>query len=163
MRLRDIINEASLMLGIPQTDKANRQILFRCANLVLSNVASNINECIEEQSFDVKDGKIKFSDFSKTFLKIKQISYPYELFTNYIAVKNGRVNVKYACVPEFKNPSSSITQFKGVISPGALLYGMLSEYSAISGLKNEAKLFEDRFQRHLLAMNRTGKMKRMPA
>jgi len=157
MKLKKILSDASQLLGIDESDKANQKILFRCANLVMANLASNHFDYIELQNFAVTDGKIKYINFKKTFLKIKSVSCPYELFIDYICVPNGHVTVEYACIPEFKSPNSIVS-----INQSLLLYGILNEYASISGLVDEAKLYGQKFEQLLFGTKETGKSRRLP-
>ena len=157
MKLKKILEQASLILGIDENDEVNQKILFRCANLVVTNVASNYVDCIASQSFFVTDGKIMYKQFKHTFLKIKSVSCRYDLFINYIAVPNGKVDVTYAYVPEFKSKNVDIN-----MNQSLLLYGILHEYAGISGLVDEEKLFGKKFEQLLFATRETGRARRMP-
>jgi|GEM_PF-3260717 len=166
MKLKKVIEDASLLLGIRQDDVANQRLLFRCANLCLSNVASNHIECLATQVFDVTNGKIGFDQFEKTCLKIKHVSARFNLHTGYISVPNGRVVVTYAYSPEFKSKNDDVSIVGGVMNPTALLYGIITEYAIICELKDEVDVFGKRFARALFGIQdnpRKGKSRRIPA
>jgi hypothetical protein len=163
MRLKNLIKEASDMLGLDAPSRSvNYSILFRCANLVVSGVASNVKDCVDVQDFDVTDNTIDFTKFRKTFLKVKAVkmnghAVKHDLYMGFISVPNGNVTVEYAYIPIFKSGMDKIANVIGVISESALLYGMLSEYSSVSGLENEARYFGKRFEQALFESKKTGK------
>ena len=157
MKLEKIIQEAANMLGIEAPKKsANYRFLFRCANLVLSNIACNYRDFVTEEIFDVKNGRIDFSQFTETVLKIKDVSAPYELFLNEIVVPNGMVAVKYAYIPVFKKATDR------VFNEAIMLYGIMAEYADISGMGEDAKIYARRFEQLLFSQHCTGKTRRMP-
>jgi len=158
MKLNNILSDASVMLGISEDDVTNQKILFRCANLVVANVTGNYIDCVTTQDFNVTEGCINYDEFDKTFLKIVSVSCSYDLYMDHIAVRNGHVTVKYAYVPEFKSPDDVVA----VMNPSTLLWGILAEYACISGLVEEAKLYNDKFEKLLFASRPTGKSRRMP-
>jgi cytochrome c oxidase assembly protein Cox11 len=162
MKIEKLITEAAAILGIEAPKKSsNRNILFRCANLALTNIACNYRECVVTETFDVVNGRINFTDFNEPCYKIKSCSHDYEIFMGYLCVPNGLVSVTYATIPIYKRQSDKVTKF-GIVTESILLYGMLTEYAQIAGLKDEVKIFEAQFERLLFAHNTRGRARRMP-
>ena len=168
MKVRDIIEHAAEMLCIDDItpDDTNYRILFRVANVVLANIASNYLDCVVTQTFTVKTGKIDFSQFTQTFLKVKtvkqgSVEVPYELYINFLTVPNGKIEVIYACVPSFATDQDDLNTAGGISYP-ILLYGMLTEYALISGMTDEAKSFGDRFESLLFTTAQSGRARVMP-
>jgi hypothetical protein len=109
----------------------------------------------------VTDNIIDFKSFDKTFLKIKSvkkngIEIKHDLYIDFISVPNGVVTVEYAYVPVFKSGMDLVSNVTSIISESALLYGMLYEYSSVSGLLNEAKYFGKKFEQCLFESKKTG-------
>jgi hypothetical protein len=125
--------------------------------LVLANIATSYRECTASQTFDVKDGKIEYKDFDKTFLSVKKITVngaqsDCSLFIDFLGVPNGRVEVTYLFIPEFgSNPDQEI--HLPSISEQTFVYGVMTEYAIISGMFNEAKGWNERFEAGLFGAN----------
>jgi len=168
MKIKDIIQDAGKLLGLDAPkNSANWSILFRCANLAVSNVASNYKDCITEQTFNVTDTIITFDQFNKPFLKVKSIKsggteVNYELYIDFLVVPNGKIKVQYACVPKFVSNDDDISIIGGIMNEGILLYGIMAEYAYISGLVDEVKLYNDKFEQLLFGMHKSGKTRVMP-
>lgn len=180
MKIKQIISNVATILGYTEVvnlinsnaaeeelvKNTNYSILMRCANLVASNVAGNYIDCTERQSFNTADGKINYSDFNKTFLKVISVtsngqSAPFELYTYYISVPAGQVEIVYSAIPEFKSGNDD-ANFLGAHSQGVLTYGILTEYAFISGMFNEGKIWNERFEQLLFTATSKEKTKIMP-
>ena len=151
MKLEKIIETASEVLNVQ--DPA---ILKRCANLVLGNIAANYRDCIATQIFTVTTEKIQYSQFEKTFLKVKSVIHggqevDYSLFVDFVKVPNGKVTVEYCYIPVFVNANDDITVPN--LSEQCFVYGVLTEYAIISGMFNEAKIWGEKFEQGLFTSN----------
>jgi len=179
MQLKKIIANVATILGLSDvaeltegqaTDtelmaNTNYNILFRCANLVAANVAGNYRDCIATQQFTVTDNKIEFSQFGNNFLKATEIKCngtpaDFDIYINFLKVPNGTVNVTYAYIPVFE---SGDDETRNVLADGAFTYGILAEYSFISGMFNEAKIYNAKFEELLFGMSKTGRFGKMPS
>jgi len=165
MELTEIIKD---IVGISAPKAStNFSILFRCANLVASNVAVNYKDCITTQTFNVTDKKIDFTEFEKTCLKIKSVKMSgqeiqYDLFMNRLTVPNGKITVEYAYIPKFIDSEEEVAAVMGRIDENVLLYGIVAEYACISGMKFEAKTFTDKFENLVTEGLYTGRARQMP-
>lgn len=160
MNLGSIIESASEVLNIQDT-----AVLKRCANLVLGNVAANYIDCEAVQAFTVNNERINYSEFSKTFLKVKSVKIgnslvDYSLFVDYVAVPNGKVVVTYCYVPFFLSDTEEIV-VPG-LSEQCFVYGVLTEYAIISGMYNEAKVWGEKFAEGLFNAHPKYKQLRIP-
>ena len=168
MKLKNLVQDAADLLGLDaHKNSINRSILFRCANLVVSNIACNYEDCITTQTFIVSNGRIDLNQFDKIFLKVKKIccgNQPvnYDLYIDFLSVPNGRITVVYAFIPKFKNEREEIIKITGKIDENILLYGILAEYASISGLSEEFKNFNAKFENLLFANSQTGKGRVLP-
>jgi hypothetical protein len=169
MKVKNIMENAAEILGVGDLtrDDENRKILFRCANLVAANIASNYLDCKAVQTFTVTDNKINFSQFNKTFLKVKSVKTggnevsSYELFIDFLKVPNGIVEVTFACVPAFADAEDD-HKIAGNYNENVLLYGILAEYAFINGMLNEAKVWNEKFEQLLFGAGKKGTAKIMP-
>ena len=157
MKLKKLMEDIAPLLG-----EDNHDILLRCANLVMNNVANNYGDFIEKQTFNVKNGKITYGRFKHNLLKIKSVKsggreIQYDLFIGYICVPCGKVEVEYACVPRFKTGNEQI--------PGGLAdilaVGIMKEYSAISDMR-EADTYAKMFEKLMYLARQKGKSMVMP-
>ena len=161
MTLKTITEAAAEMLGIEDNN-----ILFRCANLVVANIATNYIDCMGRQTFNVTDGKIEFSQFSRTVLHVKSAEkngqpVKFDLYVNFITVPNGVITVDYAFVPKFASTNDLVTAVAGIANEAILLYGILTEYATVSGLADDAKTYGARFEKLIAGMIRNGHARRL--
>ena len=168
MKLKDIIMNASVTLGLqdvsmmlereaPESEllgNTNFNLLFRCANLVAGNIASNYVDTLHTEILDVVDGVLEFSAFTHRPLKIRSVVVngmpaTFELFMNNIRTRSGRATVTYAFVPSFK----SVEDDAGVlnVSEHVITFGVLAEFAFVSGMFNEARVFNERFEHALFS------------
>jgi len=164
MKQKDILEGAAEILGLHES---NFSILRRCANLVLSNIAANYRHCVIGQEFNVTDRKIEYKDFMFTFLGVKHVwlngaDAPYSPFIDFLQVPNGKVQVIYYYVPAF---TEDLEQYIYVpnLSKETLIYGIITEYAIISGMFNEAKVWNERFEAGLFGKSPRNKRVRIPA
>jgi hypothetical protein len=169
MILGEIIKEAANIVGLNNVvrDNKNFNILFRCANLVLSNIALNYHDCIAEQKFNVTEHLIEFCQFEKPCFKIKSVKIDgkeieYGLYMNMITVPNGFVVVEYAYIPRFEGWDDDTVNCLGKFDDSILLYGIIAEYASISGLSHEYKVYSEKFEKLLSKSARTGHARVMP-
>ena len=149
MKQIDILQSAAEILGLQET---SYPILRRCANLVLAGLATNHRDCEATQVFNVRDGKIEYKDFSKTFLRVKSMTVPYSLFIDFMQVPNGRVEVKYFYVPNFSENLDEVIHIPN-LAKETFVYGVITEYALISGMFNEAKVWNEKFTSGLFHTN----------
>jgi hypothetical protein len=179
MRVKKIIRDAAEILGLTDVavlvdngadeselrENSNYRVLLRCLNLVSANISSNYIDCIATQKFEVMNGRIEIKDFKRTFLKVKEVrvgrgQVSHELFIGFIRVPRGSVTVTYACVPEFKTANES-ARILG-LPAGTIVYGLLAEYAFVSGMFNEAKVWNEKFEQLLFGKRNTGRARVMP-
>jgi len=151
MKQKNILEAAAEILGL---QAASYPILRRCANLVLANIAANHRECLATQTFDVTDGRIEYKDFKKTFLRVKSVSTgTYSLFIDFMQVHtphsgsgiNGRVEVTYCYIPAFSKKLGQAIRIPN-LAEKTFIYGVITEYALISGMFNEAKVWNEKFE-----------------
>ena len=178
MKIKEIIKNVAVVLGLGDVvelindggntkellGNINYSILVRCASFVVTNIATNYIPLIDKQSFDVVDGKIRLSAFSQPFISARSVKrngrvVEYKLYTGHLKVPNGRHEVEYSYLPCIKTGEE---QNPFEVAPVALEYGILAEYSFISGMFNEANVWSEKFT-ELLFHARRGKTVIMPS
>jgi len=154
MKQNEILQTAAEILGLQE---AGYPLLRRCANLVLANIASNYRDCVAKQVFFVTDGKIEYKDFNRTFLRVKNVSAgTYSLYIDFLQVPNGRVEVEYCFIPKFTDDAEQEIFIPG-LSEQIFVYGVITEYALISGMFNEAKIWNEKFEAGLFSTDERNK------
>lgn len=166
MKQKDVLQGAAEILGLQENNYA---ILRRCANLVLANIAANYRDCVATQSFSkVFDGKIEYKDFEKPFLKVKNIKVNgeeagYSLFIDFLQVRGGgKVEVIYCYVPSYTDNLDHEIRIPN-LSKETFIYGVITEYALISGMFNEAKVWNEKFEVGLFGTSPKNGLIRIPA
>ncbi len=139
-------------------ENANKKnTLLKCFNDVLFEIATEYYPLVKEESFDA--GKILFSAFSKTPLKVRSVfsggeNVGFALGTDYIVTEKqaGKVSVVYEYVPEEKTESDSFDYEKTPYGKTVFCYGVAAEYCLITGRFSEAANWESRFKNALTAV-----------
>ena len=166
MKVKNIIADCAQILGLGDVgeDSPDYSILFRCANLVAANAASSYLECIETKSFHAPTGRIEFSEFNRQVLQIKEVKMNgavvrHELFMGFIMVPSGTVDVTYSFIPVFEDGEDEA----GIVpmSGSAFVYGILAEYAFISGMFNEAKVWNQKFEDIVYGEGKTGRARKI--
>lgn len=131
----------------------NINLLIRCTDLVLGEIASDQIplKCVETLSS--ADGQIYFSSFANKVYKILSVKknsskISFKVFPTYIETgKSGEVEVEYNFLPETKTSlTDSIDEVANLVDLRTIAYGVASEYAYISGLFEEAKMWEEKFK-----------------
>ena len=163
MKLKDIISSASEILGLGGEEDA---ILLRCANLVAATVAANYISCAYTQDFENPTGKIDYKEFEKPPIRIRAVKkggavVAHKTFLGYLRVPFGRITIDYDFIPRYEDTEDEVA-FPGLSAEG-FTYGVLAEYAFLSGMFNEAKVWNEKFQNHLFAAQKQIKRLTLPA
>ena len=150
--MKKIIKDAANILGINENDENAKRTLGRAAKSVVGRIASMI-DCVAEQNFSVTNGRIDYSEFKHTILRVKSCSVPFDSFPTFIRVPNGPVRVTYDFIPK--------GLVKGFVSETTLLYGTIAEFAGMMGLRDEEKIFNEKFNIALFYETRTGRAKKV--
>jgi hypothetical protein len=160
MKLNNIVSASAEILGLGES---NRAILKRCAGLVLANIAANYRDCIAVQKFNTADGLVKYTAFDRTFLRVLSVraggaEVPHSLYIDCIKVPAGAVEIRYAYVPAFDEEGTADVTIPNLTEQG-FTYGVLAEYAFISGMFNEAKIWNEKFEQALFNKSKYKKVK----
>ncbi len=153
--------------ALSDENEKKKNTLLKCFNDTLFEIATEYYPLVKEEGFDA--GKILFSAFAKTPLKIRNVTaggenIGFALGTDYISTdkKAGKVNVIYEYVPEEKTESDLFDYEKTPYGKTVFCYGIAAEYCLITGRFSEAANWESRFKNALTAVSlprkRTGKI-----
>lgn len=180
MKIRDIAELAAVLLqkhdiinsGVFMQTEQNRlvddeiqsnrelRLLLRCVNLVVKEVACDYIPLIHTQTLTATDGKIPYSQFEKTLLEIKRVKNQkgedVRFFTlpEYMAVEDGVYEVSYAFIPRDKEFFDDLDFAGTKASDRVFAYGAAAEFCLISGMYDEALMWERRYKDALLVATR---------
>lgn len=145
-------------------------ILLRCLNLVYNQIATDYIPLLKTEKITPVNGEIVLSDLSKKILDIKRIEDKFGMRVNYKLYPNkivltisGEVTITYSYEPEELTALTSIMEsFSEKLTERVMAYGVAMEYSFISGLHDDASIWETRFKDGLLIAARKKSEMRLP-
>ena len=131
--------------------KKEIELLTRCANLVLVEIASCYYPLKTVEKVTASGGYIYYENLSKPIIDtyyIKNSAGEGVRFTEYfyrIAVRDGEYEIEYsyACPP--LSLDDEIPYKNNRVSDRILAYGIACEYCVISGMVNEASIWQKRY------------------
>jgi len=136
-------------------DTANR--LVRCANLVLGEIASEYLPLVKTEIVTSVDGLITFESLTENLIDVVKLTkngnkQGYKLKHDGIVVPNGRYQLEYNYYPKKYKYEESIGYKSAVITTRVIAYGVITEYCIISGLTDDAVMWDRRFRDSLAAI-----------
>ncbi|MDD4110358.1 MAG: hypothetical protein PHS54_02265 [Clostridia bacterium] len=154
------------------TEAQQREIslLLRCLNLVYNSIATDYIPLIKTEIIMPINGEILFTSLSEKILDIKRIEDKYGLRLNYklypdrILTIDGEVTINYSYEPEeLEDLTSTMESFSEKLTERVIAYGVAMEYSFISGLHDDASIWEKRFKDSLQIASRKKAEMRLPS
>lgn len=176
MTVKEIVNTAAALLsreditaylsgkntGAVKETLPSINVMVTLANLVISELAGTYIPMVKSEQIKVDGGKIYYTDFSCTPLKIKRVcdSQGRELSYNenalYLEVNASNVVVEYQFVPPNYDLNDEIGYTDTEVSCGTLAFGVAAEYSICKGAFDEAVMWH---KRYVESVNATRKVK----
>ena len=135
----------------------NINLLIRCASLVLGEIASDIMPLKTKQTLSSSSGKILLSALTSKLYKIISVKkdgrkVTFKVYPTYIQLytDDGSFEVEYNYLPSDKTAlTDNIDEVGMFVDARTIAYGIASEYAYISGLFEEAKMWEEKFKNAL--------------
>lgn len=135
----------------PESMNKEVNVLLCCFNLIENEIALDYTslKCVE--NFESENGVVFYADFLKTPLEILNV---YDEFANkvkfkteneFLKCKPGKVKVEYSYSPTKKSLDGE-SDFDGKISERIFAYGIACEYSLVSGMYDEASVFDKKYK-----------------
>lgn len=184
MNIKNVIKTACLFLGKEDlentvalggqtaesaSDIKELNMLLRCFNLVYSEIANDYVSLLHTEDITTDNGKIDYSNLSKNLLEVKSLTdqngyrVNYVLYPGHILTKVDKVIITYSYEPDaLKSYEDEILEFSKKVCERTLAYGVAMEYCFISGLYDDAQIWEKRFKDALLVKNRKKSEMRLP-
>ncbi|MCL2621842.1 MAG: hypothetical protein FWD32_02305 [Firmicutes bacterium] len=153
INVSEVLDCASELLQLPD-DPNNISLLKRCLNIVISDIATNYYDCRDVKTFNVTNNQIEYSQFERRIFRVVKIYVngvicDYSLFAGFIRVPNGVVAVEYTYIPEIDQALNTV--YLPAINQEGVIYGVMAEYAIVSGMFNEAKVWNERFNSFLFS------------
>ena len=130
-------------------------LVIRCANLSLAEIATDYVPLVVTEMVTVADGFLSFSNLSKNILDVVRITckgmeIKFKFRPNGLVLPSGRYQIEYRYLPNATNFEDEIEYKIALISARIVAYGAIAEYFIISGLQDEAVLWDGRYRMALL-------------
>lgn len=135
----------------------NVNLLIRCTSLVLGRIASDLMPLKKVENLSSSSKQILFSAFTSKVYKIISVKkngrkVSYQIYPTYIklACDDGEFEVEYNFLPSDKTlMTDNIDEVANLVDVRTIAYGVASEYAYISGLFEEARMWEEKFKNAL--------------
>lgn len=181
MKIKDAIYNAAVFLqledvigfienGGEKTDEVTELVsqLERLAKLVINEIVCDYCPIKTTEKIVVSGGYFDFSELEKDVLDVysikqngKNISFKQSYSS--VALDDGIYDIEYSYIINTGNIDSEVTFSSGRITGRVVGYGIAAEYAIISGLTDEAVLWDKRYKDALefaLAEHRNIKIKK---
>lgn len=142
--------------------KAEIDRLVRCANLVIGETASDYLPLKTRETVTTDDGEIEYSKLTKSIIDVYSVKDEYgrtvpvrEYFDRILVPKKGRYEVEYSYMPQSVGLDDEIP-YTERLGARAIGYGTACEYCIISGMTDDAVLWDKRYK-DALHLAETGK------
>lgn len=126
-------------------------VMVTLVNLVISELAGTYIPMVKSEKMNVVGGKIYYTEFSSTPLKVKGVyddkgrELSYVETALYLQVNASSVVVEYQFVPPNYGLEEEIGYTEADVSCGALAFGLAAEYSICKGAFDEAVMWHKRY------------------
>lgn len=167
LKMRECVSNAALFLQLDDVSAALDdgeetsigedtqkiiELLVKCGNLVLSEVAADFLPLKKIDKIISKNGQIAYGDLSKKAVdifavKLKGKNMSFRTFYDCIAVRlDGEYTVEYSYEPAKLVLSGESDYACGRLSARTVGYGIACEYCIINGMTDEALLWDKRYK-----------------
>jgi len=143
--------------GVPTDDEALDKLL-RCVNLVRSEIASDYYPLLTSENINCIDGRVDPVSLQKRIIDVKRITQngkavQFKVYPDTVKTAAGEVEIEYSYLPEDEGLDGD-AGFSDKIAARVIAYGAAAEYCLITGLFEEAVIWEKRFKDSLFVSQR---------
>ena len=174
MKLKDIVKHAAVYLGLEKvigyvesgsySDDGDAltgvDVLTRCANLVLNELACAYVPMIKTENLTLNGDRAYYSSLSdapRRILCVKDVlnnDVKYETFAEYMKTEPNAATVKYEYFPPNYDLSDTVGYDESQLPARVISYGVAAEYSLTVKAFDESLMWRDRFENALKQTNR---------
>ncbi|MCL1945430.1 MAG: hypothetical protein FWF56_06485 [Firmicutes bacterium] len=142
-------------------------LLVRCANLVYSEIATEYASLVATELLTVDGEVLEYRKFGRSVLEILSVSCKgrrtkFKLRPDGLILDNGRYSIEYRYLPDKCNFEQEIEYKAGAINARILAFGTITEYCIISGLQDDAVMWDGRYRQSLFGIVLKGEKKIKP-
>lgn len=166
MTIKEVMLTSATFLQLDETYKViesgkvdgdeESELLLRCVNLVVSEIANEYYPLKEKSVVEANgNGEIFYEDFPKTPYDIYKvvnesgISVPFTRYHDRLIVPRvGKYEIYYSFVPAFLSLSDELP-FPEKVDARVVAYGVACEYCLISGMTEDAVVWDKRYKNAL--------------
>ena len=147
-----LINDPQVQ--VDERTKLEFNNLVQSLNLCYSEIALDYMPLLCSEQVLVENNKIYVMDLAHELKDVHSItsldnnkSFKFVIYPDYIKTNVlGNVNITYSYVPEQISVNDNVNNFAGRLSLKCLALGVAAEYCFLSGLYDDAKIFDARFK-----------------
>lgn len=135
---------------IPTLENTEIEHLKKCFNLVYNEIATAYITLIKTEQVVFIDGVLAYNKLSKTITEIRKLyangkNIPYSLEEDGIHANVLCAQLTYSYAPEELSFEDEVFMFGGKIQDRVFAYGIAMEFCLITGLYDDAEVWETRF------------------
>ena len=136
----------------PETEASEIEILKKCYNLVIAEIASDYCPLRAEEEVNFTDGEFSLASLSNDICKIVKLTKPngkavkFELFGDNLRSELDTGLLTYEYIPAEQTYTDTAITFGGRVPSRVIAYGIAREFSLVSGLFEDASVWESRFK-----------------
>ena len=148
--------------------KQTLTVLSRCANSVYSEVAVEYVPVIAEDVVESEGKTVPYSALSRTAREVlcvrdeKGKRVPFDARLDGVWMPRGKMCVHYIAVPAKKTLEDSLDHRDGLLDVRVLAYGVCAEFSMVSGMFEEALMWDKKYRDGLSGLMRRSAEIRLP-
>lgn len=136
-------------------------LLVRCCNLSIAEIASEYIPLTRREILTSVDGGIEYDKFDKTLIDIISVSQrgtkrKYKMRPDIVELPDGRYEIEYKYLPQNTKFENEIDYKTAQITARIVAYGTICEYSIISGMQDNAVMWDGRFREALVGATSRG-------
>lgn len=174
MKVKDILCEAAAIMGrqdleeylkennAPDVLSAQKdcELLLRCYNLAENEIALEYRPISISEEVETQDGLIFIKDLKETALDIISIvdeyqnKIGYKIYPEYIKTAPKKLRITYTYIPQRKKIDDESAFSATNITQRIAAMGTACEFLLISGLYDEALMWDKRYKDSLLKVSR---------
>ena len=148
-----------------ENEQSQINCYVKCFNLVNNEIASEFIPIKKVEQFEVNDGKILLSKFTKKPYKILYVKnglgkkMRFKVFQDHLVVFCKKAIIAYTTLPEKLTEVDEVETF---IPERIYAYGLAREYLFFKAMIDDAEIFEERFKNSLEIICRVPVHSKMP-
>jgi len=159
MTLHDILILAKFYLNIKDPDN-REEILLKCCNICYRFTAQNYLPLYYSETVAVNNGIVFFRDLEKNIITLKKVTKPdkagarYTLHGDRIETPEPEIVIAYTYLPDETGLNDTLAYGGGRVDARLLALGAAAEFCLITGLYDDAAVFDARYNDAVRAAQR---------